>query len=266
LEMVGVDNSADRERINARLDQLTAKEQVDAEARAQEAVKSGDYRKARYYFNVALSRLDEGSAGFNDLMIQMNSLPEDPEEAKLDNELDTVLRTDAGVDFVDRQRTLEFWKSGVPPYKEEYYFNKALTSELVLAQSEQVARNPDDPDACFNFGVTLAQLGLINKALDQLKHYVNLRPDDRDGHYFLANLLADQGYDDEAIRAFEKTIQIDPEFQEAYFYFGEHYLNLEDEQRAEKIFEYLANHNKPSELVEEARARLEEIRSKKANT
>jgi tetratricopeptide (TPR) repeat protein len=261
LEIGAAGSPAERERINARLAELASKEQEDGETRAQEALRAGDYRKARYYLNAALSKLEEGSPAYNNLIVQLNSLPEDPDADQLESELATVLRADAGVDFVDRQRTLEFWKSGFPPYKEEYYFNKALTSDLVRAQSEQASNNPDDADACFNFGVTLAQLGLINKALDQIRHFVELRPDDRDGHYFLANLLADQGYDDEAIREFERTLQIDPHFLEAYFYLGEHYLNLGDAQRAERIFEHLRAQDKTSELVEEARAKLKQIRS-----
>jgi tetratricopeptide (TPR) repeat protein len=266
LEIVGADSREGREGINAKLDQLTALEQEDAEARAQEAMKAGDPRKARYYLNVALSKLEEGSPAHDSLMVQLHSLPVAPEEAQLESELEAVLRADAGVDFVDRQRTLEFWKSGFPPYREEYYFNKALTSEVVRAQAEQVSSNPNDADACFNFGITLAQLGLINKALEQLRHFVELRPDDREGHYFLANLLADQGYDDEAVREFEKTIEIDPEFQEAYLYLGRHYVNLGDEHRAEKIFEHLAKGDSVNdEVVDEARASLEEIRSRKAS-
>lgn len=262
LDIVGVESPSQRDAINVRLDQLSVKQQEDAAARAQEALKDGDQRKARYYLNAALSKLEPGNPAYNSLATQLNSLPEDTEEAGPDSELEAVLRADAGVDFVERQRTLEFWKSGFPPYKEEYYFNKALTSEVVLAQWEQATRNPDDADACFNFGVTLAQLGLINKALDQIRRFVELKPDDRDGHYFLANLLADQGYDDEAIREFERSLQIDPQFLEAYFYLGQHYLNLGDERRAEKIFEHLASTNTSSELVDEARAKLAEIRSR----
>ncbi|MCI0419426.1 MAG: tetratricopeptide repeat protein [Acidobacteria bacterium] len=262
LDTAGAAATKERERINARMDALAVKQHEDAEVRAQEALQAGDQSQARYYFNAALSKLEEGSPAYNNIVIQLNSLPEDPEEARLENELTTVFRADAGVDFVDRQRTLEFWKSGVPPYKEEYYFNKALTSELVLAQSEQVAKSPDDADAWFNFGVTLAQLGLVKKALDQIRHFVELKPDDRDGHYFLANLLADQGYDDEAVREFEKTIALDPNFHEAYFYLAKHYLNLADEQRAERILEHLLSQDQVSELAEEARAQLNLIREK----
>ena len=110
--------------------------------------------------------------------------------------------------------------------------------------------------------MTLAQLGLVNKALDQIRHFVELKPDDRDGHYFLANLLADQGYDDEAVREFEKTIAIDPNFREAYFYLGKHYLNLGDAQQAERIFTHLLSQDQSSELAEEVRAQLDLIHAK----
>ena len=256
LEIAGPAHDEQWEQINARMDAVAAKQHEDAEARGLEALKAGNHQQARYHFNIALSNLEENSPAFTRILDRLNSLPEGTAEDELESKL---FGTDAGVDFVDRQRTLEFWKSGVPPYKEEYYFNKALTSELVLAESEQVTKNPQDADARFNFGVTLAQLGLVNKALDQIRHFVELRPDDRDGHYFLANLLADQGYDDEAVREFEKTIAIDPNFREAYFYLGKHYLNLDDAQQAERIFTHLLSQDPGSELAEEVRSQLDLI-------
>ena len=259
LEIAGPADAEQREQINARMDVLAAKQHEDAEVRALEALKAGDHQQARYHFNVALSKLEEGNPAYNRMLTQLNSLPEESIESEPEGKL---FETEAGIDFVDRQRTLEFWKSGFPPYKEEYYFNKALTSELVLAQSEQATKNPADADARFNFGVTLAQLGLVNKALDQIRHFVELKPDDRDGHYFLANLLADQGYDDEAVREFEKTIALDPNFREAYYYLGQHYLNLDDSQQAHRIFTHLLSQDPNSELGEEVRAQLDLVHAK----
>lgn len=191
LEMAGLRDQAQKQRINALLDRISLTEQEDAEARAEEALKEGENQKARYYLNVALSKLEEGSPEFDRIRSKLDVIPEGTEEAEIEDELETILRADVGVSFLDRQRALEFWKSGFPPYKEEYYFNKALTSDVIQAQAEQVSRKPDDADAHFNFGVTLAQLGLINRALEQIRSFVSLRPEDRDGHYFLANLLAD---------------------------------------------------------------------------
>ena len=259
IEIAAAADAEQREQINARMDALAARQHEDAEARALEALKAGNHEQARYHFNVALSKLAEDSPAYNRILTQLNSLPEEPMDSELESKL---FGTDAGIDFVDRQRTLEFWKSGFPPYKEEYYFNKALTSELVLAQSEQATKDPADADACFNFGVTLAQLGLVDKALDQIRRFVELKPDDRDGHYFLANLLADQGYDDEAVREFEKTIALDPNFREAYFYLAQHYLSLDDTQHAERIFTHLLSQDPNSELAEEVRAQLKLIRAK----
>jgi len=190
----------------------------------------------------------------------LDFIPEGIEEAEIEDELEAILRADVGVSFLDRQRALEFWKSGFPPYREEYYFNKALTSDVVQVQAEQASKNPDDADGHFNFGVTLAQLGLIKKALEQIRLFVSLRPEDRDGHYFLANLLADQGYDEEAIREFEKTITLDPGFAEAYFYLAEHYRQLKDFERAERLYQHIIEREKGSELAEESQAKLEAIR------
>jgi tetratricopeptide (TPR) repeat protein len=264
-ELIGHQDPASQEELKTILDRIAAKEKENAELSAQEALKSGDLKKARYYLNVAISKLEEGSAAYNDLLIQQNSIPEDSEEAALEDELQSLLRSEPGVSFVDRQRTLEFWKSGFPPYKEDYYFNKALTSEVLCAEAEKVEKNPSDADACFNFGVTLAQLGLIDKALEQLRRFVVLKPDDRDGHYFLGNLLADEGYDDLAIREFEKTIALDPTFGEAYFYLAKHYENLGDLELAQKLYDYVLRQSAETDLIEEARQRLETIVIKKTH-
>jgi tetratricopeptide (TPR) repeat protein len=258
-ELIEYHDAVSQEELKALLSEISAKEQENTEGRVQEALKAGDFKMARYYLNIAISKAEEGSSAYNDLLIQRNSIPEDSEEAAVEDELQTLLRSEPGVSFVDRQRTLEFWKSGFPPYKEDYYFNKALTSEVLRAESEKVLKNPDDADACFNFGITLAQLGLIDKALDQLKRFVVIKPEDRDGHYFLANLLADEGYDDEAIREFERTIALDPAFLEAYLYLAKHYENLGDLESARKLYEHLLSQQPENDLAEEARNRLETI-------
>jgi len=263
LEAIGLDGTVEREKVHARLDRIQAKEQEDAESRASEALARGDQKKARYYLNVALARLTEDDADYERLLEQLNSIPQDPEEAALADELDPMLQAEVGVDFLDRQRRLEFWKSGFPPYKEEYYYNKALTSDAFRSQAMQVAKNPDDADARFNFGVTLAQLGLIDKALEEIRCFVALRPDDRDGHYFLANLLADQGMDDMAVREFEKSIALDPGFLEGYFYLSGLFANLQDWERAEKLYKHVIEEGKGTELAEESQVRLDAILHRK---
>ncbi|MFN8007801.1 MAG: hypothetical protein U0V70_12390 [Terriglobia bacterium] len=262
-ELIEHRTTASSEELSSLRQRIAAKEQEDAESRAQEALRRGDLRNARYYLNIAISKLDEGNAHYSDLVILRDSIPADSVEVAVEDELQSLLRSEPGVNFVDRQRTLEFWKSGFPPYREEYYFNKALTSEVLRAESEKVAENPNDADACFNFGVTLAQLGLIDKALSQLRHFVSLKPDDRDGHYFLANLLADEGYDDLAIREFEKTIALDPGFHEAYLYLAKHYENLGDFDSAQKLYEHLLSLPGESELREEASQRLDALMNNK---
>src|SRR5262249_53996408 len=161
LEAVSWDDSALREQIHASIDRLAKQEQQDAESQAREALKQGDSKKTRYYLNIALSKVQEGSSAYQDLKEQLEAIPTGSEESELEEELAPLLDNEAGIDFVDRQRALEFWKSGFPPYKEDYYFRRALSSELVRAQAEQVAKSPEDKDALFNFGITLAQLGLI---------------------------------------------------------------------------------------------------------
>ena len=150
-ELIEHQDPASQEELKTILDRIAAKEQENAEFSAQEALKSGDLKKARYYLNVAISKLEEGSAAYNDLLIQRNSIPEDSEEAAVEDELQSLLRSEPGVSFVDRQRTLEFWKSGFPPYKEDYYFNKALTSEVFCAEAEKVAEESKRCGCLFQF-------------------------------------------------------------------------------------------------------------------
>jgi len=122
-----------------------------------------------------------------------------------------------------------------------------------------VAAHPEDPDAIFNFGVTLAQLGLISRALGQIRHFVELKPEDRDGHFSLANLLADDGQDAAAIKEFETTLSLDPEYLEAYSYLGGVYSKLGDFERAEKIFRVIVEKGGESEVAGEAKARLDSL-------
>lgn len=259
LETVGLGDTKGRDEINHSLDRLALLEQEDAESRAATALSQGDQKLARYYLNMALSKLEEGHPSYQRVVSKLDSLPEDPEEAALSDELSDILKADVGVDFLDRQRALEFWKSGFAPYKEEYYFIKALSSDKVRSLSEQVTSHPEDADARFNFGITLAQLGLVDKALIEIRQFVSLRPNDRDGHYFLANLLGDQGFDDEAIREFEKAIELDAGFLEAYYYLALHYGNLQDWERARRLFHHIVESARGSELAEEARYQLESI-------
>src|SRR5262249_13307280 len=71
LEAVSWDDSALREQIHASIDRLTKQEQQDAESQAREALKQGDSKKARYYLNIALSKVREGSPAYKNLREQL---------------------------------------------------------------------------------------------------------------------------------------------------------------------------------------------------
>jgi tetratricopeptide (TPR) repeat protein len=243
--------------VNTSLDRITRLENEDFLAQAEDAHTRGEFKRARYFFNAALAYRERGTPEYSALQEKLNAIPQDLEDAGIEDELDSILRADVGINFLDRQRALEFWKSGFPPYKEEYYFKKALTSDVMQAQVREVQEKPDDPDACFNLGVTLAQLGLAQKAREQIRHFLELRPDDREGLFLLANLLADEGQEAESIRVFEKVISLDPNFLEAYFYLGMVYSRLRDDARARQLFQQIINQGEKSELAEEARLRME---------
>jgi tetratricopeptide (TPR) repeat protein len=259
LTTIPLEDHDQRQKVNAELDRLLLLEPQDAIGKAEEALNAGDPRKARYYFNVALSRLEADSAESERLQERLRAIPESEEEAQMEDGLDSMLRAEVGVNFLDRQRKLEFWKSGFPPYKEEYYFKQALTSEVIQAQANLVTAHPEDADAHFNFGITLAQLGLISRALDQIRHFVELKPEDREGHFFLANLLADDGQEAEAVKEFEATLSLDPEYLEAYLYLGGVYAKLGDPERAERVFRVVAEKGGESEVAEEAKARIDSL-------
>jgi tetratricopeptide (TPR) repeat protein len=247
-----------REEINAALDRVIQQEKQNAVVQAESALAAGDTGQARYFYQVALASQEEGAPEYQTLKEKLEALPEGEEEAKIEDELDSILRAEVGINFLDRQRKLEFWKSGFPPYKEEYYFDKVLTSDVVQAQIRKVEETPEDPDVRFNLGLTLAQLGLVKKAMEQVRAFLTIRPDDRDGHYFLANLLADDGQEAEALRSFEKVISLDPEFVEAYFYMAQVYFRLGDTTRATQLCREIISRNPDSEFAEEARTLVKE--------
>src|SRR5262245_41032513 len=106
LEIAGATDPAEREQINARMDSLAARLQEDAERRGLEALKAGNPQQARYYFNVALSKLEEDSPVYNQILEKLNTLPEEPDEEGLEG---ILFATDAGGDLVERQRNVGFW-------------------------------------------------------------------------------------------------------------------------------------------------------------
>src|SRR5262249_23843322 len=111
LEIVNQAEREEWEQINSRIDALSSTHLEHAETRGLESLKAVHHQQPRDDFNVALCKLEEGSSDFHRILERLGSLPEESNENGLES---TLFGTDAGIDFVDRQRTLEFWKSGVP--------------------------------------------------------------------------------------------------------------------------------------------------------
>ena len=87
-------------------------------------------------------------------------------------------------------------------------------------------------------GVSAAQIGKLDKAVDAFKKALSIQPNNADAYYNLGNVLHKQGKLEEAVEAYKKLISIKPDNAEAYLNIG----NVLHEQG--KLEEAVSNYNK----------------------
>ncbi len=75
---------------------------------------------------------------------------------------------------------------------------------------DTLAKNPDSWMAYCYLGITLADKGQFDEAIENFRKGIQIDPNNFETHYNLGNALADQGRLDEAIESYRKALQIDP--------------------------------------------------------
>jgi hypothetical protein len=100
-------------------------------------------------------------------------------------------------------------------YLGQYYLESGDTTRATGLLRDLVARRPDDPQARFYHGVTLAYRGDLEGALREYDEAIRLAPDYADPYYFAYSLLGRSGRLERAVGYLQRLVQVSPQEQEA---------------------------------------------------
>lgn len=89
--------------------------------------------------------------------------------------------------------------------------------ELVAAWQQVVEENPDDPQAHYNLGVALDEVGRSEEAVTEYQTTIRLDPNYFPALYNLGNYLLHSQLFEEAIEMFNRAILVDGEFAPVHF-------------------------------------------------
>ncbi|HDP69627.1 MAG TPA: tetratricopeptide repeat protein [Actinobacteria bacterium] len=101
----------------------------------------------------------------------------------------------------------------------------------------QVERNPKDPLARVNLGMTYFQIGQEGKAIKEFEKAVSLDSNYAEPHYHLAVIYERKGEIDNALRELKKTVELDSKHDFACYLLGKIYLEQDKYEEAIKVLE-----------------------------
>ena len=88
--------------------------------------------------------------------------------------------------------------------------------EALSAFQKVVELMPDDPEAHFNLGVVLKNLGQLDQAVTSYQRAVQLKPDYAEAHSNLGSTLKDLGRLDDAVASYRRALKIKPDSADTY--------------------------------------------------
>ncbi len=223
-------------------------------------MESGDTASAVEALSTALRLCEEGTEQYCRLM-EMYELATSKQRAEdLAEELKIWVDqgVEPGVQFADRHRKWMMALAVGNPFDDRQDHSEDIVSKDLLPLYQKVVDEPENADARYNLGLTLAQYGLLHRATAQFQKYVALKPDDPEGFFILGNILCDRGLYDEALLDLENAIRLNRGYQGAYFYMAEIYEKHGDLDEALRLYRTVIELDPKSEFAEEARGRLEQ--------
>ena len=95
-----------------------------------------------------------------------------------------------------------------------------MLDEAIEAYNKAISLKPDYADAYYNMSNAFKDQGKLEKAIKYYNKSISLNPNFADAYYNMGNVLKDQGKLDEAIEAFNKAISLKPDYADAYSNMG----------------------------------------------
>ena len=103
--------------------------------------------------------------------------------------------------------------------------------------SQSLAQNPRQPEAYYNFGFALQQLGLLDSAIQAYGQAVALTPTDADALLARGHVLATQQRFAEAANDFAKAVKLAPQNADAWNNYGNALLESAREPEAIEVYD-----------------------------
>ena len=95
-----------------------------------------------------------------------------------------------------------------------------MLNEAIEAYKKCISLKPNFSDAHFNMGIALNNYGKSNEAIEAFNKAISYNPNHAEAYNNLGNVLQDKGRLGEAVEAHRKSILLKPDYAEAYFNMG----------------------------------------------
>ena len=106
--------------------------------------------------------------------------------------------------------------------------------EAIEAYNKSIALKPDYYEAYYNLGLAFKDQGKLEQALEAYNKSITLKPDYYEAYFNIGSIFHDQGKLDNAIEAYNKSIALKPDYAIAYSNMG---LTFHDQGKLEKALE-----------------------------
>ena len=103
-------------------------------------------------------------------------------------------------------------------------YNQGQITTVIKRAEILTKKYPASPIIWNMIGVSRAQIGMLNEAIEAYKKCISLKPDFSDAHFNMGIALNNYGKSNEAIEAFNKAISYNPNHAEAYNNLGNVHL------------------------------------------
>ena len=117
------------------------------------------------------------------------------------------------------------------------FFEVEIYEEAIFACDQALQIKPDLPDAWYNRGIALFNLGRNEEAIASFDQALQVKPDLHQAWYYRGFALRQLGRNEEAIASFDQALQIKPDLHDAWYNRGIALFNLARNKEAIASFD-----------------------------